>query len=282
MENHIANSVAPTTRRAYNAALSSLNEFCVQHNIKDKYITSTLELFITSLAEKGMQASSIRTILSGIKHHCISNSIDINLNDPRLSLLMKGIQRSCGQKTGRPKNAVRMTHLQKILSATVQLFDAKIAVQVRAMFSLAFFAMLRPSELSYSSSTPQHQLKRSSVSIKSNCVKLTFSSFKHSTDIAIVKIQRQSPEVCPWFFLSDYLRSSPTANLNDPLFPSSTADANNWLQRCLSHCGIKSKLTLHSFRRGGATWYSDQGVTAAKLKAMGRWNSNAYLNYVKP
>ena len=115
-----------------------------------------------------MQASSIRTILSGIKHHYISNYIDINLNDPHLSLLMKGIQRSCGQKTGRPQNAVRMTHLHKILSATEQLFDMKIAVQVIAIISLASFAMLRPSELSYSSSTPQHQLKWYSVSIKSN------------------------------------------------------------------------------------------------------------------
>ena len=168
-----------------------------------------------------MQASSIRTILSGIKHHYISNYIDIDLNDPYLSLLMKSI-RSCGQKTGCPQNAVRLTHLHKILSATEQLFDMKIAVQVIAIISLASLAMLRPSELLYSSSTPQHQLKWYSVSIKSNQVKLIFSSFKHSNDIAFVKIQRQSQEVCPWFFSSDYLRSSPTADLNDCI-PSSTA-----------------------------------------------------------
>ena len=54
------------------------------------------------------------------------------------------------------------------------------------------------------------------------------------------------------------------------------------LQQCLAHAGVKTALTLHSFRRGGATWYSEQGITNAKLAAIGRWKSNAYLRYVKP
>lgn len=79
--------------------------------------------------------------------------------------------------------------------------------------------------------------------------------------------------------MNNYLVSG--GNL-DALFPCTTLQAANWFQQCLKFSTIQSKLTLHSFRRGGATWYSEQGLTDAKLRALGRWKSEAYKCYVKP
>ena len=264
--------------------MSTFIEFCTQHNIKDKYTSDNIELFVTSLASKGLKASTIRTTLSGIRHYCTSNSIMLHVDEARLALLLRGAQRSyiAQPRYIQPKNAVRLSHLKKLCSAALHIFDPVFASQVRAMFSLAFFALLRPSELALAPSTPQHQLRRSSITFKQNCVKISFSSFKHSKSEVSVKIPRQSSEVCPWYLLSEYLRLHRDINANDPLFPCSTSDISSLLLQCIVHCGIKSKLTLHSFRCGGATWYSENGMTDAKLKATGRWNSNAYLKYVKP
>lgn len=283
VENLISLSVAPTTRKAYDSAMRSFNEFCSQHKIiKDKYSTTTLELFVTSLPQKGMQSGSIRSILSGIRHYCISHSIDLNFGNPRLALILKGIQRSNSRQQNRPKNAVRIHHLKRICSAASVIFDSDLACKVKAIFTLAFFAMLRPSEVAHTATTPQHQLKRSSIIMKANSVKIKFSSFKHSQGDCTVKILPQSFEVCPWRHLQEYLVRTGCKAINDPLFDCSVNEAASLLSQCIVHAGVKSRLTLHSFRRGGATWYSEQGVTDAKLKALGRWNSNAYLKYVKP
>ena len=44
-----------------------------------------------------------------------------------------------------------------------------------------------------------------------------------------------------------------------PLFciiPFSTGEINSMLRQCLHKCGLGDMLTLHSFCRGGATFYS--------------------------
>ena len=78
----------------------------------------------------------------------------------------------------------------------------------------------------------------------------------------------------------EYLSHSPL-RAEDQLFPISTSEFAQVLSRCIEQAGIKSKLTPHSFRRGGATWFSSNGMTDATLRAYGRWSSNAYLCYVK-
>ena len=78
--------------------------------------------------------------------------------EARLVLLLRGAQRSyiAQPRYIQPKNAVRLSHLKKLCSAALHIVDPLFASQVRAMFSLAFFALLRPSELVLAPSTPLH------------------------------------------------------------------------------------------------------------------------------
>ena len=86
--------------------------------------------------------------------------------------------------------------------------------------------------------------------------------------------------MCPWTNLFSYLTKQ-QLRAEDPLFPVSTTEFAQVLSQCSEQANLKTKLTPHSFRRGGATWFSSNGMTDAKLKAYGRWSSNAYLCYVK-
>ena len=51
---------------------------------------------------------------------------------------------------------------------------------------------------------------------------------------------------------------------------------------CFSKGGInQSKYALHSFRIGAATTAAAAGIPAWLIKTLGRWNSNAYLAYIR-
>ena len=89
----------------------------------------------------------------------------------------------------RPKNALKLRQLVKLCKSAEKLFDFKLAIMVKAVFSLSFFALLRQSEASLASTSPEYQLKRTSVKIKTNKVKLTFGSFKHSDGSATISVE---------------------------------------------------------------------------------------------
>lgn len=263
--------------------MDTYHRFCEKFRLKDKYSAATVELFVTNQSKIGLKAGSIRSQLSALRHFCEKKSIPVAFQTPRLNMILKGIHRSnCAQpRIARPKNAVRIHHLKQMCATAIKIFDSRLATLVQSLFSLAFFGLLRPSEMCGARATPHHQLKRSSVRLRSNYVKLRFTSFKHSQEEVTINIQQQQREVCPYRLLMNYQTQCHGIN-DDPLFPCNTNDANKWLQQLVLSCGIKTKLTLHSFRRGGATWYSEQGMTDAKLAALGRWKSNAYRLYVKP
>lgn len=279
----IENSLAPGTRRCYNNAVTKYKDFCRKYHAEDKYYFSAyyVEAYVTYLSQNGLGLSSIQSTLSALRFHCRSNDIHITFDTARLALLLKGIKRTQIPKL-RATNAVKLSHLTRLMSAASTIFDYKTGVLVRAMFSMAFFGLLRPSEMALSTVSPNNRLLRSDVLLKQKSIRIRFRSYKHSTKPVVVNIPRQDRlDICPWVQLNNYLCGLAHQG-SDPLFGCTIAQANNWLQACISKSGIRTTLGLHSFRRGGATWYSSNGLPDSSLKALGRWSSNAYLVYVKP
>ena len=106
-------------------------------------------------------------------------------------------------------------------------------------------------------------------------------SYKHSDQVVSIKIDKDSDEfLCPWSNLLYYLTDT-VLRADVTLFAISVTEFSDILSRCASQAGVKTRLTPHSFRWGGATWFSSNGITDAKLKAYGMLSSNAYLSYVK-
>ena len=150
------------------------------------------------------------------------------------------------------------------------------------MFSLAFYGLLRPSEMCLSQAMPNHRLLRSDVILKQNCLHVKFKSYKHLLRPVDIKVLRQRQQITVHeMHMNNYLRSV-TVQGSDPLFNCSVSEASSWLHVCLTHSKINTLLGLHSIRRGGATWYSSHGMSDPCLKALGKWTSDPYLSYQKP
>lgn len=278
----VYNSVASTTRKSYEAVIRKMYSFCRNHNIKAKYCfhRDTVELFIVSLYNNKLCHGSLVSAVSAIKHYCKMRGYDFDFDTPRLSLMLKGVKR-LQVVSHRPTNGLSVRELDSILRAS-DCLDKALSCCTKAMFSLAFFGFLRPCEMATASGTPQHQLRRKAVKFTNKSVLLTFSSYKHSAGRpVVVRIERQEGcYVCPWANLWRYVQSVPLTD-DDLLFPYTVAFVQKVLTKCAGVANIAARLTLHSFRRGGATDASLRGWSVARVQAHGRWKSDGYKCYIK-
>ena len=273
----VGESVARSTSRSYQRVMQKLEGFCQQHHIKDKFSAATIELFVTKARNDGLGLGAIRSMLSAIRHHCKSVNITASFDTPRLGLILRGIKRTA-MSVPRRNRPVSLSILNRLCQAAPICFGKKVGRTVSAMFSLCFFALLRPSEAARSPASPQHQLLSKHVRLSANRISVKFYSFKHSVGpVKITVLPHFNKIICP---VQNLLCHLPVPR-KKPLFDFTAADFRFVLKKCLRHCGIKRHITPHSFRSGGATFYSANGMTDATLKAKGRWRSNAYLSYVR-
>ena len=165
-----------------------------------------------------------------------------------------------------------------------------------AMFLVAFYGFFRVGELTTKSQNSSSQvIQYSNVSFRTNSadicgVKITLTRFKHNTknrphDIIIDR--EDSLPFCPVKSLLAYLR--PRGHSNGPLFctfdgsPITTRYFNSELRRCLIFRGLDtSRYKSHSIRIGAVCLAADQGYSDAQIRALGRWQSDAFKVYIRP
>ena len=147
------------------------------------------------------------------------------------------------------------------------------------MIALAFYSFLRPPE--YCVTTSNHNICWEDVRFSKGDrkIRLTLKSFKHSQGRRIVQVE--SAEVCcPVTRMRRYKKLTKT-NRGSPVFDVTATEFRRILRTTRKVAGIKRKLTPHALRHGGATWGGRQGWPDARIKAHGRWNSDAYKRYVR-
>ena len=118
-------------------------------------------------------------------------------------------------------------------------------------------------------------------------IKLTLRNYKHSDTSKPVDIflYREHP-VCPVSLLLTYLNLRD--NFPGPLFcwpdasPISRSFFTSALTAALNFCNLDvSTYKSHSFRIGAASWAAAKGFSDAQIRRFGRWNSNAFLRYIR-
>ena len=238
-----------------------------------------LELWVASLSRQKVSYSSILTRLSAVRHKWKKLKGDRKLSSQRLTLMLKGLKRKSSKRP--EKNPVTMSHLKRLHNAANRLGKDR-ACLFKAMSTLAFFGFLRPSEFCISRS--KHHLHRKDVRLgkSGKSCRINFRSFKHSDGTRVVKIeeQAQSP-ISIMKILRSYLDRTPIAQPHQPLFDMTLKEFRSLLQELCEEAAIKSKITPHCFRVGGATWANQQGWSDARIQHHGRWKSTAYKSYIK-
>lgn len=289
-------SLAPATRRVYRKHLQRFNDFVqtyfVEHEWPQGPVNSTvLAKFIAHLSSKGYSPS---TILSNVSAVSFVHKIN-DWSDPACSFFIKklllGARKLSGDNDSRLPITVEI--LEKLIGVIPQVIESHyVQLAMKAMFSLAFFGLLRVGEFTSKKQgrNCKKVIQQSDVCFDKVNSKLliTLRHFKHSSPgkSITLELQKQTAKICPVTLLRSYLKVRKGAAGPLFVFPDmgaiTTSFFNSNLKIILEACGFSSKYyKAHSFRIGGATIAAIRGASDVQIQAMGRWKSSAYKKYIR-
>lgn len=253
----------------------------------------TLVFFAVALS-RSLAPSSIQVYVAavGSLHRKLGYRVPTH-NNPRLQLVLRGAKRAHVRATRSTREPITGPILRRLLTAikdtrSLSGHDKRL---LAAAFSLAFFGMLRISELTPPSTGGfNHRIHptRDCVDLRSGWY--TFHIKRSKTDQlqhgAMVHISQSGSKLCPVRAMRNYLQSGKSQwQDKDPLFIFSN---NKLLTRrsCLKHLrhflqrvGYPPSLyNMHSFI-GAATHAAHLGMPSHHIKLLGRWRSAAYQRY---
>lgn len=241
----------------------------------------SVELFVASLAERGLAHSTVLSRISALRFMFRRAGLSVPFESPRLSMMLKGLKLRSPRSVAPRKAPVTSSHLVR-MDRACSVLSPESAAQFRAMISVAFYGFLRPSE--FCRSPRGHYLCVKDVRFlegRGECL-LHFSSYKHSIAPATVKLVDMPGEALhPVSLLRSYLSGLGSVARADALFPVSSSAFSATMAVVCQEAGIKSRLTPHCFRHGGATWAGKRGWASARIRAHGRWRSDAYTAYIR-
>ena len=250
-----------------------------------------IALFITSLHNRSLAYSTIRTYISAVSFLFRIKSD----SDPTSHLLvtkaLQGVQNLARTKTSLMPITKPLLH--KILAAIPKCISAQFdRVMFHSIFLLTYYACLRVGEVVISAN-PQntlqlHQLTRTVIDSKP-AYYISFLHFKHSNHRTptITLLPDADPAFCPVHSLSEYLRiRGMTAGplfLDNSLTPVTRSRVSNVLKTSLTFLNIPhARYNTHSLRVGRTTQLAADNASDATIRHTGRWVSNAYLKYIRP
>ena len=300
MEFYFLNALAPATRKSYASAKNRYLRFCAKAEF-DPVPPSELQLcrFVAQLAKDGLAASSIKSYLSAVRHlHLAMHLPDPKIGEMgRLEQVIKGskceyAKLKPGTRERLPITPELLLKMRKIWEKQSKSFDN---IMLWVASCLCFFGFLRAGELTVPTEPdydPGVHLNFSDVAVdsKSNPSLLRVHIKASKTDPFRKGIHifmgTTGNDLCPVNAMLAYLaRRGPQSG---PLF---LFENGRFLTRDRFVRQIKSALTAagvsckhysgHSFRIGAASTAASRGIPEATIKTLGRWESSAYLLYIK-
>ena len=255
--------------------------------------------FTAYLAEEGLAPSTIKLYLSAVRHLQVSMGLpDPKMGDmARLEQVVKGAKREYGKKNPGKKERLPITpdillQMKEVWNSHPKAFDN---IMLWAACCLCYFGFLRsgeitvPSENTYDKSVHLNMADVAVDSITSpSLVRVTIKEsktdqFRRGVDIYVGKTSNQ---ICPVGALMAYIASrgsedGPFFRFEDGRLLTKDRFVSE-VRKTLSAAGINAKVySGHSFRIGAATTAGRKGLSAEKIQTLGRWESSAYLLYIR-
>ena len=277
-------AVSEQTRSSYNRAWKQFCSFCSLYNIPEDFpvLPRTVLRFVAHLFQRGYAASSIQSAVAAINSFHRLNDYPEPSNEATKRALV-GIKNLRPSGQGSLPIPIEMLD-NMLLHAQIVLLDPYISCLFKAMLSLAFFALLRVGEFTFS----KHNLLREDITNFSNSVSIRFKTFKYSQGRSFCHTVnvRERREVCPVHLLNNFLRLR--GNEQGFLFikadgrAPSRSEFLDWMRAVMIACGYNfSGFNTHSLRAGMATHMALQGFSGEQIKLAGRWSSDAYKKYIR-
>ena len=284
----LANTLAPNTRIAYNAAFNSYMLFCNAHAFSMEPTPDTLSFYITYMASF-VKPTTVASYLSGIASNL--EEIYPEVRKVRKHWLVTRTLQGAMRTFNTPKQ--RKRHLTTedllVLDEHVDCNPTHDLLLFRAMVFVGFHGLLRADELTLSSNVvardTRRTMMRSHLQPRDDGYDLTLRAHKADQTYigSTVVLRPTDPLVNPIPRLNDYLTS------RDRLFPlkpflwsktDGSVPSYPWFFRHIQDI-LGDDLGGSSMRSGGATWLAASGKTHDDIRSTGRWASDAYENYLR-
>ena len=293
--------MAASSMKVYKAGWNRYQAFARLFQLAPQPITTEkVTLFIAFLGTQGLAPSTIESYLAGLRHFRLTTDpslSDPSIHSPYVNLLLKGIRRTYAAKADPlvrlPVTISIMDHIKKALAKSPHSYEHRM---VWAACCVGFFGFLRCSEflapdsgmfdtrvhlcladLRYVPSQDQHRIELRIKASKTDQLR------KGTT----VSLGATNASICPVAALLDFL--GVRGRTPGPLFVSESGSPLSRrlfvqkVQSALTEVGLPGKdFNGHSFRIGAATSASQAGVPETTIKILGRWNSLAYQQYIRP
>jgi len=292
MNNLIATSLSSDTASQYSKVWRDFQFFCTASLGRPFAVTpESIPLYIAHLDLKNLQPSTIQSHLSAISFISQLNNIPDYTGSFKVEKMMKSLHKGSTTVDQRlPINQALLTDL--ILNLGSHCDSDYECAMYRAMYSLAYYAMLRAGECTQSKHVLHiHNIKRIVQTGQCCAIEIHFNSFKNSNcnkaAVPVLQIQKRGGGTCPVKILDHYLSIRP--GIEGPLFISASGiPITPRLLRVKLKAGVSflslvtSRFNTHSFRIGRATDMLLEGYSESQIRAAGRWRSNAFVKYLRP
>lgn len=249
-----------------------------------------INYYLAHLWRKGLKISSLRTNLAAISFYHKINGF----NDPCSSFCTKQILKGSEKLTNRNYNyllPISKELLHRLIlvlpKVTLNNYDT---IMYKSLFLLTYYCCLRAGEAVHSNTTDHtlclHQVSASSNS-NGNILSINFESYKHSKNLTPrFLLHNISSSYCPVDATIAFLHirgdTPGPLFINKRLVPLHRKNFSNILKKCFSALNLdNTRYNTHSLRIGRATDLDILGVEHEIIKQTGRWNSNAYLKYLR-
>lgn len=214
-----------------------------------------------------------------------------------MKVLLRGIRRVQAQQAPARVRLPITASLMRRIKAQLSLPPASyLKVLIWAACSIGFFGFLRAGEFLVPDGAqydPGRHLSLSDINLVTSApqwhflVTIKASKTDQFFQGAQVVLGATGSDLCPVEALLDYLSSR--GHGPGPLFilpdggPLRRTQFVQEVQQALSASGLAGlNFNSHSFRIGAATSASAAGIPESTIKALGRWKSMAYQQYVRP
>ena len=296
-------SLAPSTRRTYNAAVNKLIQFVKSVNIPFDlslgFSPQIILLFIGFLWDKSYSISTVRTYMSAVSS--MHKFLDLH-NDPTKNFLVQKsiVGYANNSKSEDSRQPISIDMLYTIISNLPRVtYDVYEDTLFTAAFLLAFCGLLRVSEYTVRpQNDPGHCIDVNDVDFFPDGMSIYLHSSKTDQEGKGVKLNIPSsniPQLCPVQAMKEYLAFRPVAEdgskLPGPLFvhardksPLAPGQVNHVLKKSLE--GVippDLKFSSHSFRIGGASYLSSTSLySEEEVMDFGRWTTyQSYTRYCR-
>ena len=279
----IRSSLATSTANSYRKNLDHFSTF-IKSITDSKPIPlnpGILLLYLASLQQLGFSSSTIISKLSSLNYyHKLAGFTDITSHF-LVSKFVTGLKKINSSSDTRLPVTPLVLNLMHLAIPKVSA-SSYYTLLYQSMFSLAFFAFLRPGEFTHS----PNNLMFHQVAITQAQLSVTFIKYKHHNGPPVtVLVQAQSSSPCPVGTLHKYL--GVRGQIPGPLYinpdgsPISYHQFSKVLALVQSFTSFTSRFHPHSFRIGAATHAALKGVPEEDIKRMGRWASFAFRKYIR-